>query len=570
MLKHSEAWKDTQKIVLDGALKFQKKNKVSFNGSIYLRGIIENLKYLKQNKDLRPLGLGGVYEIKTDVTTNLDSTLILGGFFRLVDLRSEYANLDNVYSEFKFDGSILSILNTDVSEGAGTLKLLNEAKIFNVNSSEILKNKLDVKVENFSTNSMLYAIRNNLEILKGNLDGEVSVNWDGENVNFNINEKSVLRNFILESNSKTPILVNKEVRIDRGVVRILKNSDVELEFDLKVGEKTELFAKGIIGSNQIEIQVDKSFIDFEEVGAISGVQAKGFGPFEMSIVGGGSDVNFDFGVNLEEASILGYYLDNFKSKLTLSLDDLLLTIKKGTGVSRNTKYRANGFLDFLNEKVNLSISVLYSNLEDSLKLLNPIAKNIDFLHSKYLDFTYKSKIKLIGDLKPDGLRVYGVVDGTDLQIFKEKSEALTFNFNFSDNLLTIDKIRLRHGSSEVIGKYRINVKSEYFEYDAKLMNGQIEDLESYRFLGLGYTSDVTGEFYGNGTLEDFSTRSHLKFVNSFLGNVQVPESLVTVYNNSKEIFSSGSFLGDRLTFNMYLNLNESSPQKSYFNSFVNF
>ena len=569
LLKHSEAWKDTQKIVLDGALKFKNQNKVSFEGSIYLRGIVENLKFLQKNTYLKSLGLAGVYELKTDVNTNLDSSLSLGGFFRVVDLRSDYANLDNVYSEFKYDGSIISVLNSEITHGSGSLELLNEADIFNVKTNKILTNEINVKVKNFSTNSLLYSLREDLEILKGKVDGEISVGWDGENVNFNIKDDSVLRDFILESKTKTPILSNKRVEIDRGVVRILKNRDVLLEFDLKVGDKTSLFAKGLIGNNKVLINVDNSNIDFEEVGPISGIQAKGYGPFGMSIEGGGDDVNFDFDINLKEASILEYYLDNFKSKLTLSLDDMLLTIKKGTGYSRNTKYRTNGFLDFLNGKVNLSFDILYSNLKDSIKLLNPIAKNIGFLHSKYLDFSFKSKVRLTGDLKPDGLKVYGVVDGSDLQIFKEKSESFSFHFNFDDSLLSIDKLNLRHGSSEVVGKYKINVKSEYFEYDAKLINGQVEDLESYRFLGLGFTSDVSGEFYGNGTFDDFSTRSHLKFVNSFLGNVQVPESLITVYNNSKEIFSSGSFLGDRLTFNMYLNLDEKMPQKSYINSFVN-
>lgn len=570
LLKQSEVWKDTQKVVLDGALKFKKKNKVSFNGSIYLRGIVENINYLKNNKDLKNIGLAGVYEAKTDVNTNLDSSLSMKGFLRIVDLRSEYANLDNVYTEFEFEKSIISLMNTEITHNTGTLKLLKKVNVFDVNLNKLLNEKLNVKVENFSTNAMLYALREDLDILKGRLNGEVSVDWDGQNVNFNIKENSTLTNFSLKSTGSTPILKNKKVKIDRGVVIILEESGVELDFDLRVGKKTKLFAKGLIGESGVDIEVRDSIIDFEEVGAISGVQAKGYGPFSMNIIGSGRDVNFDFNVNLKEASILGYYLDNFKSKLSLNLDDLLLTIKKGAGFSRNTKYRANGFLDFLNEKINLSINVVYSNLEDSLKLLDPISKNIDFLHSKYLDFTFKSKIKLTGDLKPDGLRVYGVVDGSDLQIFKEKSESLSFNFNFVDNLLSINKIRLRHGSSDLVGNYNINVKSNYFEYDAKLISGQIEDLESYRFLGLGFSSDVTGEFYGNGTTDDFSTRSHLKFVNSFLGNVQVPESLITVYNNSKEIFSSGSFLGDRLTFNMYLNLNKNMPQKSYLNSFVNF
>jgi translocation and assembly module TamB len=570
LLKKSELWKDTQKAVLDGALLFKKNDRVSFDGSIYVRGLIEKIDYLNSVKELKEVGLKGVYELKTDVVTNLDSSVTLDGSVRVLDLKSEYANLDSLYTEFNLSKSVLSLENTFLEKESGSVKLNNKVSVFNIETNQLLNQVSNITVNDFHTNHLLYALREDLEILKGKVSGDIDVAWDGNEVLFTVNEGATLKKFTLVEGESTPILQNEHVNIDSGEVRILENLDVGLKFDLRVGERTNLKADALITTGKIDVTVQDSYADFAEVGPISGVGLIGHGPFSMTILGGGSDVNFDFNIDLKEAELLDYYLGDFKSSLSLNLDDLILTIKKGRGGFNRTKYKSDGFIDFENSKINLTIDVEHSDKNDAIKMLSPISKNIDFLHSKYLGLEFKSKVRLSGGLSPDELKVYGVVDGNELIIFQEKSEAFSFNFNFADSVLVLDRIKVRHGTSDFRGKFSINTKSEYFEYDAKLLSGQIEDLEAYRLLNLGFSSEVNGEFYGNGTLDDFSTRSHLRFINSFLGNVQVPESLVTVYNNSKEIFSSGNYLGDRITFNLYLNLDETVSQKSYINSFFNF
>ena len=570
LLKKSELWSGTQKAVLDGALIFKKNNKVRFNGSIYLRGLLEKIDFLKSKKELSDLNIAGVYEIKTEVVSNLDSSIDLDGSIRVLDLKSDYVKLDSVYTKFSLKNSIVSVENSFIEKNKGSIKLLNKVNVFDLDDNSFLREKAHVSVASFHTNDLLYSLRDSLEILKGKLSGEISVAWNGKEVDFEFEKNCFVNDFSLVEGVSTPILKNDLVRIDKGFVKVLETQDVKIELDLATGDKTRLHSKVDIINGKIDARVEKSFVDFHEIGPISGVSIIGAGPFEMSILGSGDDVNFDFDVDLKKAELLEYYLGHFKAKLSLNLEDLLLTIKKGRGSFQDTKYLSDGYVDFKQSSINISMNILHSNKVDALKMLAPISNSVEFMQSEYLNFLFKSKVRLTGGLAPGELRVYGVIDGSELHIFQEKSEAFSLNFNFSDNVLSFDRIKFRHGTSDLRGKFSINILSEYFEYEAKLLSGQIEDLEFYRMLNLGFSSEMNGEFYGKGTLNDFSTRSHIKFVNSFLGNVQVPESLITVYNNSKEIFSSGNYLGNRVSYNMYLNLDENVPQKSYFNSSFNF
>ncbi|OUR93072.1 hypothetical protein A9Q84_21450 [Halobacteriovorax marinus] len=568
LLKKGEIWKDSQRVIVDGALLFKKN--LEFNGSVYLRGLIEKIKYINTHKYLKDVGLKGVFEFKSEVKSDLTKSFEIDGSLRLIDFRSEYANVDNVYTEFTVNEDNLIIDQLMVEDGKGIIELEDKIVAYNFKDKKISNDFANFKVSRFKTNSILYSIRDKLSILKGDVTGQVSVQWDDDNVNFDIKKDSKLENFVLDVGAESPILKNKEVKIESGFVQVLPTGEVYLGFDLRVGDYSFLKADGFIGSKKIDIKVTDSEIDLAEVGPISGLQLYGKGPFLMNISGGGKDVVFDFKVDFVDVDILDYQIKKLKGDISLDLRDLVLSISNTLGRFSNTKYTSDGYINFKDGKINLSIDLLQTDLEDSLIIFKPLVKAVSFMDSPHLGFTYKAKVKINGDLNPEGIRVYGIVDGSDLKIFKEKSESLSFNFEFLDNVLKVDKLKMRHGSSKVLGKASVNTKSQYFEYDAKIIDGQLEDLETYRILNLGFASEFAGEFYGNGTFDDFSTRSHVKFTNSFLGNVQVPESFITIYNNSKEVFSSGNFLGDRVTYNLYLNFDDKTKQKSYLNSFLDF
>ncbi len=568
LLKKSEFWKQSQNIVLEGALLLNKE--LSFKGAGYFRGMLENLKFLDKYSFYKELSPKGVVEIKTSIESNLSDKFELDGSIRSVNLRSKYANLESLFSKFKIDDNEIFLEEAIFEDRGGKIILKNSTKVYDFKESIFVKENVAFTFNNFHTNSLLYFLEDTLGILKGRLNGEAIGRWEDEKLKFNIIKGSSLERFTLESSSKTPILENEKININEALINVDLEGLVDMSFDLSIGESSQIIGRGSVNSDKVDFKVEKSKVDFEEIGPISGLPLYGVGDFEMIIKGAGSDVNFDFGLDMSKVKILDFNITKLKGHLGLDLKDLVLSVRGVTGEFKSTAYSSSGFIDFEKNKINLGIDVKKTELEDAVHILEPITKDLDFLRSKYLSLGFKSRIKLSGGLSSNDLRVYGIVDGRDLNIFKEKSESLLFNFDYVDNVLSFNEIKLRQSSSELMGQFKINTKSNYFEYDAKLVTGQLEDFESYRILNLGYSSEVSGEFYGKGTLNDFSTRSHLKFTNSFLGNIQVPESLITIYNNSKEVFSSGNFLGDRSSYNLYLNFDKNNSQKSYVNAFMNF
>ena len=568
LLKKSELWKKSQNIIVEGALLFDKE--MSFKGEGYFRGILENLDFLHSHETYKDLDPKGVIEVRSAIETNLSNEFKFDGSIRAVNLKTKYAILDGLYSEFEIDDKEVVINEFLAEDRNGSVELEDEVRLYDFVTKQIVSNEVLFKFDNFHTNSLLYFLEDSLNSIKGKLNGGVAVKWQDEKIHFNVVNKSFLDQFRLNSNSITPILENDRVTIHKGLIEVDMSGAVDMVFDIGVGNVSRFRGRGFVEGEKVDFKVSKSNVDFSEVGPISGLPLYGEGDFQMTIKGAGEDVNFDFGLDMSKVKILDFNITKLKGNLGLSLADLLLSVKGVTGDFLNTSYSSNGFIDFNKNKINLAIDVRKSELEDAIYILEPISKNLEFLKSKYLSLSFKSKIKLSGGLSDNELRVYGILDGRDLSMYKEKSESLSFNFDFVDNVLSLNEVKLRQSSSEFLGQFKINTKSNYFEYDAKLLSGQLEDFEIYRALNLGYSSEVNGEFYGKGTLDDFSTRSHLRFTNSFLGNVQVPESLVTVYNNSKEVFSSGNFLGDRSSYNLYLNFDEKNAQKSYVNAFMNF
>ncbi len=568
LLKKSEFWKNSESATFEGALIF--KDKLQFEGEGYFRGMLENLHFLRSNKFYKDISPKGVVEIKSNIKSDFKKTLNLDGSIRIVDLETRYAIVDSAYLSFTKDSKNILVNQIFVEDKSGSIEMKDQIKVYDLESEKIILEDTKLKFSNFHTNSLLYFLKDSLDILKGKLSGNVVAKWSEDRVNFNILNGSSLSEFTLESKTKTPVLKNEKITINESIISVTSNGEVDLVFDIGTGLITRLRGEGHIDRDKVNFSIKESKASFEEIGPISGLPLFGEGDFEMDIIGAGSDVNFDFGLDMSKVKILDFNIEKLKGNLELNMKDLVLSLKGVTGNFKKTSYVSSGFIDFEKNKLNLGINVKQTELEDALHILEPITKDLDFLKSKYLSLNFSSKIKLTGGLSADELRVYGILSGQDFTVLKEKAESLLFNFEFSNNLLALNNIKLRQSSSEVIGNFKINTKSNFFEYDAKLISGQLEDFETYRFLNLGYSSEISGEFYGKGTVEDFSTRSHLKFTNSFLGNVQVPESLVTVYNNSKEVFSSGNFLGDRTSYNLYLNFDKNNPQKSYINSSLDF
>ncbi|WP_372654809.1 translocation/assembly module TamB domain-containing protein [Halobacteriovorax sp.] len=568
LLKKSEFWKNSENATFEGALLF--KEKLEFEGVAYFRGMLENIKFLKKNNLYNELQPKGVVEVKSNIKSDFQNKLDLDGSVRIVDLESRYAILDSAYIRFEKSDENLFIKEALVEDRSGSIEMKDQIKVYDFKSKKIVREDVQLKFSDFHTNSILYFLRDSLDVLKGRLSGAVTANWSESDVIFNIKNGSTLSKFSLDSSSKVPILENDKINIYNTSIGVTSKGEVEFDFDIGTGSFTRLRGIGQIEGDKVNFSVKNSKASFKEIGPISGLPLFGEGDFEMDIVGAGSDVNFDFGLDMSKVKILDFNIEKLKGNLGLSINDLVLSLKGVTGDFKKTSYVSSGFIDFKKDKLNLGINVKQTELEDALHILEPIAKDLDFLKSKYLSLNFSSKLKLTGGLSENELRVYGILSGQDFTFLKEKAESLLFNFEFSDNLLALNNIKIRQSSSEFIGNFKINTKSNFFEYDAKLISGQLEDFETYRFLNLGYSSEISGEFYGKGTVEDFSTRAHLKFTNSFLGNVQVPESLITIYNNSKEVFSSGNFLGDRTSYNLYLNFDEKTPQKSYINSSLNF
>jgi len=557
--------------------KFSYTGEVDFGGSeIALKGESDfkgSLKSLVKKVDVPDIlkGTSGYVNLESKIDGSINNPSIR---FKLSanDLHSAFVFTKNIEATGEVKDLIFSLdkLVVKGQKEKSDARLLNKVELFSLKDKKFLNNKARMSLRDIHTNQALFAIDDILNTFKGEISGEVDVWWSGEDVTFEMQEGLTLNNFKLlasRDSKDVAILQNDKIRFSKGQIKILQ--DFHVGFDVKIDqEKTKLKVDGLITDKDLSFESNGGTLDLKELGPIAGVEIKGAGRVDINIFGQFEDVRFEFKTDVKDFKVVDISLGQLKSKLELDLNNLLLNIPSAEGEFRNTKYKAKGFIDFLKLDIDIDGEMIKSTYQDNLIIFKDLLDQLPY-YPKDIFGNVESTFKVAGKLEEDGLKIFGKVKGSDLRFLDEDFESLSLDFSYVSSSLDISKIDLAKGNGHLNGQFLYNEKSGYFEYDSRVIGLNLDDINILRLAKLGITGEIFGEFYGNGTASDFSTRSHLRLIKTLVGNERLNDSILTVFNNSKNLFVSGNLLGDRGKFNMFFNLDKEKDQNSYANLYFN-
>jgi translocation and assembly module TamB len=568
-IKNISLMSNTEKITFAGELDFSNNN-ISVKGESVFQANLSNVadKYLNIKKIKSSKGY---LQIKTKINGDLKNPNMK---FDITgdSLETEYGKAKSIHLNGEIKDQIITIQDLEIKTeaGKGYAKLLNTVKLFSITEKKFLKHESFFKVNKIKTNEALYVLDDVLKDFKGNLTGNVGIAWNGSDVIFNLEENFILENFKLLNTEKgklTTILENKRINLAKSQIIIMPGLDVG--FDLSIDQEiTKMKFKGLVTNSGVQFQSEGGTLDVKDLGAIAGVDVEGIGNVNVNIYGNFDDVHIDLETDVSGFSVIGIYLGQLKSKLEFSLNDLLLKVVNASGDFENTVYESSGFLNFKNDNINLNSKFIKSTYSNSINIFKGLLKNIPH-YPKNIRGNIQGSVKVVGKMGAPEMKVIGNLKGQDFRYLDEDFETLSIDFSYVDDSFDVSNIAIAKGSGHLSGQFSYNNRTEYFEYDSRVSGLQLDDINFLRLAKLGVTGELLGEFYGNGTKEDFSTRSHIRLANTLVGNKRINDSIVTIFNNSTDLFISGNALGERGKFNMFINLDRKKKQNSYINAFFN-
>ncbi|MBT3584774.1 MAG: hypothetical protein HN509_07695 [Halobacteriovoraceae bacterium] len=538
-----------------------------FNGNINFVG---DLAYLCEQIGTRaPKIMGyqasGYISTKIHVEGKRDSLKFnfdLTGF----GLKSKVANIDFIKLSGKKEKERLLISTLSAKQNQGTVELLGEVPLFNMKTGTFLNGAAKIKLNELHSNDALYILKDTLEILKARMTGEVDIDWSPKGIFFKPQKGFKVKGLRLENPSpgKVPLLVNPSIKINDGYFHLTENLTLKLDLDLAF-KNSNLKGYGLINSEQVDIKILDSTVDLVSFGAIAGVKIEGRGAIEADIIGPLDDVKIDIKGKIANFSVVDLYLGTIDTNLVFSFKKLGIDVKSLSAVYGSTQYTGNGELRFSEKPgLDLSLNIAKSNYSDSKEMYKLVVDQIPYLPN-FLNFGYSANYRVTGGFSADDIIVSGRMRGKNLRIVGEDIEKFLVDFEFRDKKFLSKRFLFNKGSGFFKGKFAADTVKGSFSYDAELAGIKLKEITLYRLLNLGYNGDLYGEMYGNGTKDDFSSRSHFRVRNGNIGISNVNDSVLTVYNNGTDLFASGNFLGKVIELDSFFNLNKKDNSKnSYF------
>jgi translocation and assembly module TamB len=511
----------------------------------------------------------GFVEINGTLKNDIDSP---GAEYKILadEVVCDYFSLNSLEATGFVNMEKVVVKSLKANKRNGSATLLSPVDLISVKNTNLLLSKVPIKLDRIHTNDALWFLREDLHILKGELTGNVEVNFLKNNIEF-IPEKGFRLNdfeLVQISNVNDKILKNDGFTFKSGKL-ILKNlKDLALDVAIKM-EKTNIVASGLISEDRLDLEIKEGFVDFEELGPISGTMLKGAGSIISKIYGPYENVVFDFFPDVSDFNVVNLNLGRLSGRISLHLRELDLFVQNVKAKYKSTNYSGNGWLNFDKKNgLDLDIKIEKGFYSDTLEMLSHLVSQLGFTLPKAV-FEYSADVKVSGPFDEDKLVVKGSVDGKELNFFLEDFNSLNADFSYFGTGFEIKNVNLRKNAGQLRGSFSMNLMNDYLEYDATASGMRLSDFKLFKMLKLGIDSELFGEFYGTGTPKDFSSRTHLKSLNAKIGEKKVGDSFFTIYNNGPDVFMTLNLLNGEGSLESFVYLNEDKKKNSYIKAVVN-
>jgi len=534
---------------------------VVLNSKTGIRSIATKLGY---KKEIREYPVDGVASISLVANGALkDPKFKLEAQLDLIE--SEYAQVEKITISLDKKDNEIWIKDLVATQNGGVVKLKEPVRALNIKEKKLLSQEGTFIAESMHTNDALYILRDYLDVVKGNISGEVKIGWNKAGVYFLPKKGFKITDFKLYTEDyRDKILENRGFSIEKANMLLTYDLVFKFKADLDIG-KSKAQGEGSFSDEEMKVVIYESMIDLEDIGPIMGLPIVGAGKLRGFIGGKYEKVKFTFLPDLANFEILDFKLGNIAGKVDFNLSDLTLVVEGAKGRYGSTKYEGGANFYFEKDFFNLDLIVPSGTYADAEKMIPTV---IALITEKPLDvdFNFDGNIKYESKFDASQLKLSSVVRGENVNFYTERFDSFNANVSLGNENIIVKSFSLRknQGQLQLTGNYEL--KKDKFKYNGNLSGVGLRDYDAYNTLNLGLNGKVRGEFYGEGLLSNFTSRAQFKLENSEIGNRKLQDSIFTIYNKGSDVFLSANLFEGVSISEGYISIDKKLKRKSYFNT----
>tara|TARA_Y100000590_G_scaffold469529_1_gene658016 strand:+ start:473420 stop:477448 length:4029 start_codon:yes stop_codon:yes gene_type:complete len=531
------------------------------NSKTGIRSIATKLGY---KKEIREYPVDGVASVNIVAQGSFEDPKIkVDAQFDLID--SEYAQVEKINISLDKKENEIWVRELEATQNGGVVKLKEPLPVLDFKLKKFLSHEGNFIADNIHTNDALYILRDYLDVIKGNISGELKIGWNKAGVYFLPKKGFKITDFKLYTDDyKDKILENAGFSIERANMLLTYDLVFKFKAELDIGD-SKAQGEGRFSSEEMKVVIYESLINLEDIGPIVGLPIIGSGKLRGFIGGKYDDVNFTFLPDLANFEILDFKLGNISGKVDFNLPNLTLKVEDAKGRYGSTRYEGAANFYFEKDFFDLDINVPTGNYADAEKMIPTV---ISLLSKKPLevDFNFDGNIKYESKFDTSKMKLSSSARGENINFYSERFDSFNAdvaleNDNFKVKSFSVMK---NQGQLQLKGNYELD--KDRFKYNGNLSGLGLRDYDAYNTLNLGLNGKVRGEFYGEGLLNNFTSRAQFRLENSEIGNRKLKDSIFTIYNKGSDVFLSANLFEGVSISEGYISVDKKLKRKSYFNT----
>lgn len=450
------------------------------------------------------------------------------------DYLLELANLDS--SVFKLTkltakGDIkkdaVSVNELQMSHEKESLKILKPFNAFRYEDKKVLPDRILAEVKDLTLNNSLRILGPSLQVLKGDLSGQMGFDLKGSDLYFYPADGFGIKDLALVVPTKEgkdfSIVHAKTVSLSQAKFRVV-NNEFQMESNIKM-PRTQIRIEGKVNEQRVTFKTAGGRINLEDLGDIAQIGLKGEGPIVLNVNGPLDDVEIGMKGLIQNFQVLGYKLGDADQETIISLKDSTVNILQLSSKYNKTELYGMGFVNYDDLTLNLDIRSPQTSHEDLKSIIAPVMAPIAFLPQ---DLGYKAKVdaKIYGKANLNDLKVKAKVNFRELEAYKETISHGVFSITMDNKILKFSDVRGYKERGAFLGDVKYNMTTEIFDLNLDWNNVSLQSINKVRQSSLSFDSTLEGGLSGGGTSKNYEIKVKTNAVQTKAFNYDFKDSLV--------------------------------------------
>jgi translocation and assembly module TamB len=462
----------------------------------------------------------GSLRLKSKVIINNDdfktsNKIVLNNFL------TDFCYGDSLQAQIDVNTKEVKFNNFKLIKERQSLELLKPFQFYDFRSNKFVEDIVSFKTNKLQLKNALYFLRENLSILDASISGGYVFKLDKTGFLINSNQISFEQ---LRLGKGTKPIVGVPVGSLDNANFILDGNNFRMSTNIKL-PNTELSIVGEIGKDKLSFRSNKGEVDFNDFERFAGFDVKGRGELSLEVNNEKGNV-IKLNPNLRDFSFEGYNLSSVKSELSFELDNSLIKINQIEAEQGKAEYKGSALLNYETLDVNSKISIYSRRFVDIKKTLNPLIGNISYIPDDIYG-EWRMETSISGRATPKDIVVKNYIRGDNNYIFDESFEQIKLKLNFEKEQLSFRDVYLKKSVGNIKGKFLLDFKKDSFDYDFKLTDVPIKELNIVDKSPFDLEAYVNGEFKGSKSKKSSKIESSLNLKRTYIAGRRVRDSLIS-------------------------------------------